>query len=150
MKSTCIDQVLHFQRGRCNEGLLAIFKSLKRYFRKIGLSLVGMVWSSHTYFENRTQKICIHEASEQWGEMGDPPPWNTGPNFEFFLWLSNGWSLFQDSHPNHVWTDYLSLTAFSEICFFLFVLFLVLYSTVHAPLFRWCTLKTKVNFRKRF
>lgn len=43
MKSTCIDQVLHFQRGRCNEGMLAIFKSLKSYFRKIGLSLVGMV-----------------------------------------------------------------------------------------------------------
>lgn len=49
----------------------------------------------------------------------------------------------------------MSLTAFLEICvvflfFVFFVIFLVLYSTVHAPLFRWCTLKTEVKYTNGF
>lgn len=97
--------------------------------------------------ENYSQKTCTSRTSEQWVELVNLLLGTQGPVFDvlFPLDIKLLKICIQIMFGLTVWV----LLPFQKSAS-LFVISLVLYSTVHAPLFRWCTLKTEVKYTDGF
>lgn len=99
------------------------------------------------HLENYSQKICTSKTSEQWVEWLNLLLGTQGPVLDVLFPLDTKLLriCIQIVFGLTVWV----LPPFQKSAF-LFVIPLVLYSTVHAPLFRWCTLKTEVKYTDGF